>query len=117
MSKSLLAADCCQSAVPVLPTEVVRGWRFTATCRVWPGLLVGSTPCFRVARPLQGRRTPLGLSAAPRSRSMTKPQASQVKIRSARLSVGFTVPQPEHVLLEGNHRSATASCPLFHPVL
>src|SRR3979490_948631 len=48
---------------------------------------------------------------------MTKPQASQVKIRSARLSLGFTVPQPEHVLLEGNHRSATASCPLFHPVL
>src|SRR3981189_3247520 len=54
MSKSLLAADCCQSAVPVLPIEVVRGWRFTATCRAWPGLLVGSTPCFRVARPLQG---------------------------------------------------------------
>ena len=53
MSKSLLAADRCQSAVPVLPTEVVRGWRFTATCRAWPGLLVGSTPCFRVARPLQ----------------------------------------------------------------
>src|SRR4030088_687725 len=53
MSKSLLAADRCQSAVPVLPTEVVRGWRFTATGRAWPGLLVGSTPCFRVARPLQ----------------------------------------------------------------
>src|SRR3979409_2716855 len=53
MSKSLRAADRCQSAVPVLPTEVVRGWRFTATCRAWPGLLVGSTPCFRVARPLQ----------------------------------------------------------------
>src|SRR4030088_954529 len=53
MSKSLLAADRCQSAVPVLPTEVVRGWRFTATCRARPGLLVGSTPCFCVARPLQ----------------------------------------------------------------
>jgi hypothetical protein len=39
---SLLVADCYQSAVPVLPTEVVRGWRFTATCRARPGLLVGS---------------------------------------------------------------------------
>src|SRR3979490_33092 len=38
MSKSLLAADRCQSAVPVVPTEVVRGWRFTATCRGCPGV-------------------------------------------------------------------------------
>ena len=59
----------------------------------------------------------MGLSAAPRSRSVTKPRASQVKIRSVRLGVGFTVPRPEHVLLEGNLRSATAGCPLLHPVL
>ena len=48
---------------------------------------------------------------------MTKPQASQVKIRSARLSLGFTVPQPEHVLLEGNHRSAVGELPAVAPGL
>src|SRR5882724_1853238 len=49
----LLTAGRYRSAVPVLSTEMVRGWRFTATCQAGLGLLVGSTPCFRVARPLQ----------------------------------------------------------------
>jgi hypothetical protein len=53
MSKPLPAVGCFQPTVPVLPTEVVRGWRFTAACQAGLGLLVGSAPCFSVARPLQ----------------------------------------------------------------
>jgi len=40
---------------------------------------------------------------------MTSPQASQQKVRSARVSLAFTHPQPEHVLEEGKNRSATTS--------
>src|ERR1700716_441664 len=72
MSKSLLAADRCQSAVPVGPAEVVRGWCFTATCRAWPGLLAprpvfaspghcGSTYSLGVER---GAPVPVGDQAA-----------------------------------------------------
>src|SRR5262249_60175732 len=45
---SSLAARRCQRAVPVLPTEVVRGRRFTATRRARLGLLVGSTSVSRL---------------------------------------------------------------------
>ena len=42
-----------------------------------------------------------GAEAAFRSRSSRSPQASQVKVRSARVSLAFTQPQAEHVLEEG----------------
>jgi hypothetical protein len=105
---SLLAADRYQSAVPVLPTEVVRGWRFTATCRARPGLLVGSTPCFSVAWPLQ---VDVLLEV---DRGVQVPIQDQAAVlagenRSRKLSLGFTVPQPEQVLEEGNHRPAMRS--------
>jgi hypothetical protein len=48
---------------------------------------------------------------------MTRPQVWQVKVRVARDSLGFTVWQAEHVLEEGNQRSATASVPAFQRVL
>jgi hypothetical protein len=42
---------------------------------------------------------------------------SQVKVRTASDSLGFTVRQVEHVFEEGNHRSATVRVPPFQPVL
>jgi hypothetical protein len=39
--------------------------------------------------------------AALRSRSVTSPQASQVKTRSDRASLALAVPQPEQVFEEG----------------
>lgn len=47
------------------------------------------------------------LIAAFRSRSMTRPQASQRYVRTERGSLAFTAPHPEHVLLLGYQRSMT----------
>ncbi len=46
------------------------------------------------------------LRAAFRSRSHSKPQSSNLKVRSFKSSVSLTTPQQEQVLLEGNQRSA-----------
>ena len=45
------------------------------------------------------------LMAAFRSRSIDAPHATQLNVRSERGSLAFTVPQFEHVLLDGNQRS------------
>ena len=47
--------------------------------------------------------------AAFRSRSIDVPHASQLNVRSPRDSFAFTVPQFEHVLLDGYQRSITRS--------
>ena len=57
------------------------------------------------------------LCAALRSRSRTRPQVVQVKMRSRSGSLAFTTPQCEQVLLDGYQRSATNSRPPFHPAL
>src|SRR5579884_4248317 len=49
--------------------------------------------------------------AAFTSRSMTRPHPSQVKTRSARDSLAFTIPPAEQVLELGKNRSATMSRP------
>jgi hypothetical protein len=42
---------------------------------------------------------------------MTSPQASQQKVRSANPIRCFSSPQREQVLVDGNQRSATMTCP------
>src|SRR5450631_4399464 len=47
--------------------------------------------------------------AAFTSRSRTRPHIAQTYLRSDRSSLAFTAPDPEQVLLEGNHRSTTTT--------
>jgi hypothetical protein len=56
-------------------------------------------------------------AAALRSRSITRPHASQLKIRSAKLISGLRPPQAEHVLVDANQRSQTTSSPPNQAVL
>src|ERR1035437_2376766 len=55
--------------------------------------------------------------AAFTSRSKTRPHFVQSYVRSDRASLAFTAPQPEHILLDGNHRLARTTRPPFHVVL
>src|SRR5258708_36915656 len=62
------------------------------------------------------------LIAALRSRSSTSPQSgragfSQRNVRSARVRSPSTHPQPEHVLLDGSHRSPTTTRQPYQPPL
>ena len=57
------------------------------------------------------------LRAALRSLHMVSPQASQAKVRSVRVSLVFTTPHAEHVLLDGYQRPATTSRPPCQPAL
>ena len=54
------------------------------------------------------------LRAAFRSRSIRSPQASQVKVRSARMSVTLTHPQAEHVLDEEYGQMTNANVHPYH---
>jgi hypothetical protein len=51
------------------------------------------------------------------SRSMTRPHASQVNVRSASVRLGFRRPHAEHVFELGYQRLAVMTCPPFHGAL
>ena len=68
--------------------------------------LTSSPRAFNVPGALPAAQT---FIAAFRSRSKTRPQLSQLNTRSDRGSLAFTVPQFEHVLLDGYQRSTTRS--------
>jgi hypothetical protein len=82
------------------------GSRFAGLCLGTMGHFGLTSPprAFRVSGALPAT---MMLIAAFRSRSMTRPQASQRYVRTERGSLAFTAPHPEHVLLLGYQRSMT----------
>src|SRR5579884_3346551 len=79
------------------------------------GPLTSAPQAFTLSVPLTASTS--RFLAAFTSRSMTRPHPSQVKTRSARDSLAFTIPQAEQVLELGKNRSATMSRPPCQLVL
>src|SRR5437867_7724319 len=55
--------------------------------------------------------------AALRSRSSTRSQASQWKVRAPRGIASFTCPHPQHLFVDGYHMSAVIRVDPYHRVL
>ena len=96
------------------------------TCLRGPGLTF-----HRPGRNSHASRSVYGLRATPGDHCLTRrgevpcgvhvpatiPHSVQTYVRSDRASLAFTTPQPEQVLLDGNHRSTTIVRPPVHAVL
>jgi hypothetical protein len=101
--------------LPCTPRSRLRGDPCIAVCPASPPGLTSAPQAFTLSVPLTAsmRR----FLAAFTSRSMTRPHSSQVKTRSSRDSLAFTIPQAEQVLELGKNRSATMSWPPCQQVL